>query len=78
MQEEVAKANDDSNAFSKQVLKEFETFQETKTLELKQGLLAYADCHIEFYEKVNIYTFNLAYINSCYRVWQFGKGLYPY
>lgn len=51
LQDEVAKANDESNLFSTQVLKEFETFQETKTLELKQGLLAYANCHIEFYEK---------------------------
>lgn len=33
------------------MIKEFKVFQKTKTLELKQGLLAYADCHIEFYEK---------------------------
>ncbi|KAI8637686.1 hypothetical protein BD408DRAFT_447423 [Parasitella parasitica] len=51
LQDEVTKANDDSNAFSNQVIKEFEVFQKTKMLELKQGLLAYADCHIKFYEK---------------------------
>jgi sorting nexin-4 len=53
LQEEVTRANDDSNGFSNQVIKEFEVFQKTKTLELKQGLLAYADCHIEFYQKVS-------------------------
>lgn len=52
MKEEVTRANDDSNGFSNQVVKEFEVFQKTKTLELKQGLIAYADCHIEFYQKV--------------------------
>ncbi|KAF1801142.1 hypothetical protein FB192DRAFT_1284935 [Mucor lusitanicus] len=51
LQDEVTRANDDSNGFSNQVIKEFEVFQKTKTLELKQGLLAYADCHIEFYQK---------------------------
>lgn len=51
LREEVTKANDESNGFSSQVVKEFEVFQKTKTLELKQGLIAYADCHIAFYEK---------------------------
>ncbi|CAO3641176.1 unnamed protein product [Mucor fragilis] len=51
LQDEVTRANDDSNGFSNQVIKEFQVFQKTKTLELKQGLLAYADCHIEFYQK---------------------------
>ncbi|KAI8887122.1 hypothetical protein K501DRAFT_212500 [Backusella circina FSU 941] len=51
LRDEVTKANDDSHAFSDQVVKEFTVFQKTKTFELKQGLLAYADCHIEFYQK---------------------------
>jgi sorting nexin-4 len=54
LRDEVDKANNDSHAFSDQVLKEFTVFQKTKTFELKQGLLAYADCHIEFYQKVLI------------------------
>jgi sorting nexin-4 len=52
LQDEVTRANDESNGFSNQVVKEFEVFQKTKTLELKQGLIAYADCHINFYQKV--------------------------
>lgn len=51
---EVARTNDISNAFSNQVLKEFEVFQRTKTKELKDGLTAYADSHIKFYQKVSI------------------------
>ncbi|KAG1162585.1 hypothetical protein G6F37_002027 [Rhizopus arrhizus] len=51
LQEEVTQANDESNKFSSQVVKEFGLFQKTKIMELKQGLLAYADCHIAFHEK---------------------------
>ncbi|KAI9268695.1 hypothetical protein BY458DRAFT_436852 [Sporodiniella umbellata] len=51
LQEEVAKANDESQDFSVQVVKEFGFFQRTKIVELKQGLLAYADCHVCFYQK---------------------------
>lgn len=48
----MTQANDESNKFSSQVVKEFGLFQKTKIMELKQGLLAYADCHIAFHEKV--------------------------
>lgn len=51
LQEEVTRANDESHKFSIQVVKEFDLFQRTKIVELKQGLLAYADCHIDFYQK---------------------------
>ncbi|KAI8091644.1 hypothetical protein BDF21DRAFT_145907 [Thamnidium elegans] len=51
LQEEVTRTNDESNGFSIQVMKEFDVFQKTKILELKQGLLAYADCHITFFQK---------------------------
>ncbi|KAI9467959.1 MAG: hypothetical protein EXX96DRAFT_585519 [Benjaminiella poitrasii] len=51
LREEVTKTNDDLIAFSNQVVKEFEVFEKSKVLELKQGLLAYADCHVEFYRK---------------------------
>ncbi|KAI7856769.1 hypothetical protein BDC45DRAFT_502266 [Circinella umbellata] len=50
LESEVANANDESNAFNKQVIKEFELFQQAKTEEMKQGLVAYADSHIKFYE----------------------------
>lgn len=33
-------------------MKEFEIFQKAREIELKQGLAAYADCHIDFYKKV--------------------------
>ncbi|KAF7728120.1 intercellular trafficking and secretion [Apophysomyces ossiformis] len=49
--QEVASANDTSNRFSEQLIKEFEVFQRAKTKELKQGLTAYADCHIEFFRQ---------------------------
>ncbi|KAI9263795.1 hypothetical protein EDC94DRAFT_517775 [Helicostylum pulchrum] len=51
LQDEVTRTNDESNGFSIQVMKEFDVFQKTKILELKQGLLAYADCHIAFFQK---------------------------
>ncbi|KAI9489566.1 hypothetical protein BDB00DRAFT_770373 [Zychaea mexicana] len=49
LETEVARANDVSNAFNDQVIKEYEVFQQTKTEELKQGLAAYADSHIKFF-----------------------------
>ncbi|KAI8391637.1 uncharacterized protein BYT42DRAFT_202357 [Radiomyces spectabilis] len=51
LQDEVARTNDINNGFSNQMLKEFEIFQRAKTRELRQGLAAYADSHIEFFEK---------------------------
>ncbi|KAI9266472.1 hypothetical protein BDA99DRAFT_505758 [Phascolomyces articulosus] len=50
LESEVAHANDVSNAFNDQVIKEYEVFQQAKTEEIKQGLVAYADSHIKFYE----------------------------
>ncbi|KAJ8661579.1 hypothetical protein O0I10_002847 [Lichtheimia ornata] len=51
LETEVSHSNDVSNAFSNQVLKEYEVFQRAKTDELKEGLKAYADSHVTFYEK---------------------------
>lgn len=52
LEENVAKANDDNNSYSSQMIKEYDIFQRTREIELKQGLTAYADCHIDFYKKV--------------------------
>lgn len=52
-QDQVAKANDVNNSYSSQMIKEFEIFQRAREAELKQGLAAYADCHIDFYKKVS-------------------------
>lgn len=52
LEECVAKANDDNNSYSSQMIKEYEIFQRAREAELKQGLTAYADCHIDFYKKV--------------------------
>ena len=54
LESEVATANDVSNGFSEQVVKEFEVFNQAKTEELKQGLVAYADSHIKFFETVKL------------------------
>lgn len=54
LEAEVSRSNDVSNAFSNQVIKEYQVFQRAKTDELKQGLKAYADSHITFYEKVRM------------------------
>ncbi|KAF7723006.1 intercellular trafficking and secretion [Apophysomyces ossiformis] len=51
LEEEVARTNDINNSFSSQMNREFEIFQNAKTIELKQGFSLYADCHIEFYQK---------------------------
>ncbi|KAI8972333.1 Phox homologous domain-containing protein [Pilobolus umbonatus] len=51
LQDSVAKANDENNNYSNQIIKEYEIFQQAKTSELKHGLAAYADCHIDFYRK---------------------------
>ncbi|KAI7851384.1 hypothetical protein BDC45DRAFT_516411 [Circinella umbellata] len=48
---EVTRTGDLTTSFSEQMSEEFETFQDTKTIELKQGLTAYADSHISFYDK---------------------------
>ncbi|KAI7892498.1 uncharacterized protein EV154DRAFT_537471 [Mucor mucedo] len=51
LEENVAKANDDNNSYSSQMIKEYDIFQRAREIELKQGLTAYADCHIDFYKK---------------------------
>ncbi|KAJ2962216.1 hypothetical protein NQZ79_g2600 [Umbelopsis isabellina] len=51
LQEEVARTNDVSNMFSTQVMKEFQVFEKAKAAELRNGLLDYTDCHIEFYKQ---------------------------
>ncbi|KAI8887520.1 Phox-like protein, partial [Backusella circina FSU 941] len=51
LQDQVAKANDTNNTYSTQMAQEFDLFQETTRCELKDGLLAYSDCHIDFYKK---------------------------
>ncbi|KAI8390905.1 uncharacterized protein BYT42DRAFT_554859 [Radiomyces spectabilis] len=51
LQDEVARTNDISDEFSAQVIRDFSVFENRKTDELKQGLAAYADCHIEFFQK---------------------------
>ncbi|KAG1453310.1 hypothetical protein G6F56_007607 [Rhizopus delemar] len=51
LEECVAKANDENNHYSSQMIKEFELFKQAKEMELKQSLAAYADSHIEFYKK---------------------------
>ncbi|KAI8143997.1 hypothetical protein BJV82DRAFT_610181 [Fennellomyces sp. T-0311] len=49
LESEVTRTSDITNGFSEQMTEEFDTFQTTKTAELKQGLMAYADSHISFY-----------------------------
>ncbi|KAI9318375.1 lipid binding protein [Dichotomocladium elegans] len=51
LESEVARANDVSNAFSNQIIKEYDVFERAKTEEIKQGLMAYADSHIKFFEQ---------------------------
>ncbi|CAO3600428.1 unnamed protein product [Absidia cylindrospora] len=51
LQDEVALANDTSQSFSEQVIYEFDLFQQYKTNELKHGLAAYVDTHVDFYQK---------------------------
>jgi sorting nexin-4 len=47
------------------MIKEFEIFQKAREAELKQGLAAYADCHIDFYKKVpRVSTKTLIYANN--------------
>lgn len=48
----MAKTSDITNEFSEQMTEEFEIFQKSKATELKQGMMAYADSHIDFYTKV--------------------------
>lgn len=51
LEDSVAKANDDNNSYSNQMIKEYDIFESARQTELKQGLNAYADCHIDFYKK---------------------------
>ncbi|KAI8088737.1 uncharacterized protein BX664DRAFT_385346 [Halteromyces radiatus] len=51
LQDEVARTNDISHEFSEQVVDEFSLFQQCKTNDIKRGFSAYADSHIEFYQK---------------------------
>lgn len=65
-------------------MKEFEIFQKAREIELKQGLAAYADCHIDFYKKVKkraLFFLLKSETNSCKtvnRVYQSGKIFYRY
>lgn len=52
LQDEVTRTNDISHDFSEQVVDEYDLFQQNKTNEIKRGLTAYADAHVEFYQKV--------------------------
>ncbi|KAI9300518.1 hypothetical protein BJ944DRAFT_170684 [Cunninghamella echinulata] len=48
---DVLRANDANNTFSNQMLKEYEIFQSTRKMEMKQCLTSYADSHIDFCQK---------------------------
>ncbi|CAG8481128.1 4764_t:CDS:10 [Acaulospora morrowiae] len=48
---EVENSQDISNKFSSEVTKEYEVFQNSKTVELKDYLLSYTDSHIDFYRQ---------------------------
>lgn len=77
----MAKANDDNNTYSNQMIKEFDIFQKARETELKQGLAAYADCHLDFYKKVirdcmHVHHHHAA--NNNYRASLFGKIYYLY
>lgn len=91
LQEEVAKSSDISQDFSEQVIKEYAYFQDVKGSEIKSGLNAYADSHIEFYEKVIFFTkkerkgsmnsnnlFIFVSFKLLFRVYPFGKIFYLY
>lgn len=54
LESEVARTSDITNNFSEQMTTEFVTFEKMKNAELKEGLAAYADSHIDFYRKVRI------------------------
>ncbi|KAI9313115.1 Phox homologous domain-containing protein [Dichotomocladium elegans] len=51
LEAEVARTSDITNGFSEQMTEEFAIFQQQKANELKQGMLAYADSHVDFYQK---------------------------
>lgn len=84
LEENVAKANDDNNSYSSQMIKEYDIFQRAREIELKQGLTAYADCHIDFYKKVFLFMCLLFKLRSNplflslypFRAYPFGKTFY--
>lgn len=49
---------------------EFEIFQKSKATELKQGMMAYADSHIDFYTKVWVTDIHLGISISDWMVLQ--------
>ncbi|CAG8601036.1 5027_t:CDS:10 [Funneliformis caledonium] len=51
LSKEVESSNDISEKFSDEVAREYEIFQNAKTVELKECLLAYTDRHVEFYRQ---------------------------
>ncbi|CAB4409033.1 unnamed protein product [Rhizophagus irregularis] len=51
LKREVESSNDISEKFSDEIVKEYEVFQNIKTVELKDSLLAYTDRHVEFYRQ---------------------------
>ncbi|CAG8490498.1 7117_t:CDS:2 [Acaulospora colombiana] len=51
LKKEVESSNDVANQFSSEVSKEYEIFQNAKTIELKDYLLSYTESHIDFYRQ---------------------------
>ncbi|KAI8086409.1 Phox homologous domain-containing protein [Halteromyces radiatus] len=65
LERDVSLANDANNSFSSQMIQEYDIFQKTRVVELKQGLAAYADCHVDFYQKgVELWTSILPTLES--------------
>ncbi|KAI0244291.1 intercellular trafficking and secretion [Massospora cicadina] len=51
LEDAVAKSNTECAAFSKEVLKEFEVFQHSKTVDLKDALVTYSRNKVEFFKR---------------------------
>ncbi|KAJ9051987.1 intercellular trafficking and secretion [Entomophthora muscae] len=51
LEDAVAKSDAECAAFSKEVLKEFEIFQHSKTVDLKDALVTYSRTKVEFFKK---------------------------
>ncbi|SAM03824.1 hypothetical protein [Absidia glauca] len=65
LEQDVSLANDANHTFSSQMIKEYSTFQQTRMVELKQGLAAYADCRVDFYQKgMDLWTSVLPVLSS--------------
>ncbi|KAI8328053.1 hypothetical protein BC941DRAFT_445716 [Chlamydoabsidia padenii] len=65
LEQDVSLANDANNTYSNQMIKEYHTFQQTRVVELKQGLAAYADCRVDFFRKsIDLWTNVLPILTS--------------